>query len=148
MSYIVYTLCTIYLCTCTISDFPWHTYLPQKQTSFMDIPLQVIFNEIDLSFLLWWKWQCVDLTKIYLYRMWSGFKVNEIRRKLLYFIFFYYSNSFCIFYSRKCVHTWKEFRWQVDKYNGLQTYQGATVLQARPLWSKFSNFIQKLWGKT
>ena len=34
----------------------------------------------------------------------AGFKVNEIRRKFLYFIFFDYSNSFCIFYSRKCVH--------------------------------------------
>ena len=24
---------------CTMSDFPWHTYLPKNRTSFMDVPL-------------------------------------------------------------------------------------------------------------
>ena len=32
-----YTLCTIYLCS--MSDFPWHTYLPKYRTSFMNVPL-------------------------------------------------------------------------------------------------------------
>ena len=31
-----HTLCTIYLCT--MSDFPWHTYLPKNRTSFMNVP--------------------------------------------------------------------------------------------------------------
>ena len=31
-----YILCTIDLCT--MSNFPWHTYLPKNRTSFMNIP--------------------------------------------------------------------------------------------------------------
>ena len=33
MSYVLYTSCL-----CTMSDFPWHTYLPKNGTSFMDVP--------------------------------------------------------------------------------------------------------------
>ena len=58
-----YTLCTIYLCT--MSDFPWHTYLPKNRTSLMNVPLwrpygeqiiyEGVFNFFHPSFSLDWK---------------------------------------------------------------------------------------------
>ena len=36
---ILYILCAITINLCSMSDFPWHTYLPKNRTSFMDVPL-------------------------------------------------------------------------------------------------------------
>jgi hypothetical protein len=47
-----YKLCTIYLFLYTISNFSCYAYLPKTRKSFKDVPLQIIFNEIDLTFLL------------------------------------------------------------------------------------------------
>ena len=50
-----YTLCTIYLCT--MSDFPWHTYLPKKRTSFMDVPLMYLNLSKKPYFIIWFNIQ-------------------------------------------------------------------------------------------
>ena len=46
----MYYICTIY--PCTVSDFPWHNYLPKYRPSFMDVHLARYYLENEWSFFI------------------------------------------------------------------------------------------------
>ena len=47
-THVLYTMyyLSLYICLCTMSDVPWHTYLPKNRTSIIDVPsLKIVEKE-------------------------------------------------------------------------------------------------------